>query len=103
MEGQLGTRLGLVGVEICDNSEDGSEFFHFTACVEHLVKCDHFLHTALDLQGVGQQVEDKGQVDISEVNEVLYLGYVNLLDVHWKLVTEEPWIIEVLAQNFENQ
>lgn len=77
MEGKSSTSLGLVGVEISNDPQYDTEFFHLTTSVVDLVEFDHLLYTALDLERISQQIEDKGQIHISEVHEVLSVDRLN--------------------------
>lgn len=68
-----------------------------SCCIHHVFCRD------LYLQRVRQQVEDERHIDITEVNEVLYLLFVYEVDVVYHLIAVEPGVVKLIACNLKRQ
>ena len=64
---------------------------------------DHVFCRDLYLQRVRQQVEDERHIDITEVNEVLYLLFVYEVDVVYHLIAVEPGVVKLIACDLKRQ
>lgn len=93
----------MIRVKVEDDSTDFRRVCDETDSVVQRSGIHHVLGGDLDLKRVGEQVKDKRHVDVAEVNEVLDFLFVNEIDVVGHLVTEEPGVVELVADDLESQ
>ena len=57
----------------------------------------HILCGRLDIEWIREEVENKGQIDVAKIDEVISFGLVNFVNIISPLVAVEPRVINFIT------
>ena len=63
----------------------------------------HILCGRLDIERVREEVENKGQIDVTKIYEVVSFSLVNFVNIISPLVAVEPRIIHFITEYVDNE